>query len=134
LNRTSNILLILLVITILFLLIPSKWSKFFRDTTEIEVENRRLIDENEKSKLYILELKNSIRNDSIELVKLKEQNRLLDSLLIQKDFEISKNKKRLDELFIEYGEIMKKIEHIKKNPSNKQGEELLQSITRKINK
>jgi len=134
LNKNSNILIILLVLAILVILIPNKWSKFLNDTSQIELENKNLLEENEKSKAFILVLQDSLKLDSIKMVKLEEEGRKIDSLSVLKDLEIARKKKQLNEITAEYKEIMKKIEYIKANPNNKRGEELLFSIDSRLKK
>lgn len=131
-NKTSNILIGLLIIAILFILLPTKWSKFFTNTTELQNENVRLNEQINQKEVQISYLREKNRIDSLKLLDLQKEFFKIDSLTILKEIEIMEQQNKINEFRKEYLEVLTRVEYIKNNPSNKRGEELLYSIKNKI--
>jgi vacuolar-type H+-ATPase subunit I/STV1 len=133
LDFKSILILILLGLTLIF---GYKW--YFTDNSDYKNQIKEL-EENyqllEKEKVennliiqkYKIELDSIMIQDSLNVIKIYE----LESKVFEAEKQADESKKRFNELQKELKETRNKIEEFKKNPPNRTGDDLLNSIKNK---
>ena len=98
---------------------------------ELEKENRSIEKEKKKIRKEYETLLMKFEKDSIKLVKLESEYEDLNFKLIQVDKSLKQKNKELKEALIQNQKLNKDIEEFKKNPPNRTGENLLNSVKEK---
>ena len=98
---------------------------------EFEKENRLIEKEKNKIRKEYETLLMKFEKDSIKLVKLESEYEDLNFRLIQVDKNLSRKNKELKDALSEKEKLKKDIEEFKKNPPNRTGKSLLDSIKEK---
>ena len=98
---------------------------------ELEEQYQILEDEKNQNKLiiekYKVELDSIMIQDSLNLIKISE----LEGKVFEAEQKAESSKKKFDKLQKQLEETRKKIEDFKKNPPNREGDDLLNSIKNK---
>jgi len=98
---------------------------------ELEKENRLIEKEKNKIRKEYETLLMKFEKDSIKLIKLESEYEDLNFRLIQVDKNLSRKNKELKDALSEKEKLKKDIEEFKKNPPNRTGKSLLDSIKEK---
>jgi chromosome segregation ATPase len=98
---------------------------------ELEKENRLIEKEKNKIRKEYETLLMKFEKDSIKLVKLESEYEELNLRLIQVDKNLMRKNKELKDALSEKEKLNKDIEEFKKNPPNRTGKSLLDSIKEK---
>lgn len=133
LDFKSILILILLAFALFF---GYKWyftdnSDYKNQIKELKEQYQILEDEKNQNKLiierYKVELDSIMVQDSLNLIRISE----LESNVFEAEQKAKDSKKQFDKLQKQLEETRKKIEEFKKNPPNRTGDSLLESIKNK---
>lgn len=99
---------------------------------QLEKELDQLIKKKEENEKSILFWKNQFDSLSVEDAKIKDKIIILEKDIISAENEANSSKKKLEKLKAELAAIRKKIDDFKKNPPNREDDELLKSLKNKL--
>ncbi len=135
LDVKSILILVLLAISLFF---GYKWffggnSEYKEKVKQLEKEFQELENQKKKVDLEISSWRSKFDSLSVEDRKLKQENIKLESQTRKAELEANKSKANLDRIKGDMKETQNKIEEFKKNPPNRTGDALLESLKNKTN-
>ncbi len=132
--KTMLIIALLAVLSFFYLKPMFSGDENLDEREKLEKANKELVAERKVLEAAYVLKQEDFERDSTENVKLKEELKLLEAILANKDAQIKKAKRELDKAK-EIAEITrKKIEDLEENPIKRTGKDLLESINEKSTK
>ncbi len=135
LDVKSILILVLLAVSLFF---GYKWffggnSEYKEKVKQLEKEFQELENQKKKVDLEISSWRAKFDSLSVEDNRLKQENIRLESQTRKAELEANKSKANLDRIKGDMKETQNKIEDFKKNPPNRTGDALLESLKNKTN-
>jgi hypothetical protein len=133
-KNLEKILIVIIVLLVSFLFIDKYLID--DDLTDLEkrlkIENEKLKESISAKRLENILLYKNLEKLEVEIKLQKDSIDILKNSIILKELEVKKAKSDFDKIKIRMDKIVKKIDKFLENPSNREDEELLESLKTKL--